>query len=170
MPIKVFKPILILLALMFFGFTGNPAWAQPKLKEESPLIWANKFGGFVNDKPDADSALFCLQKLAADKQFRSLLKEIIHDGFAQSFLETERDSEEEKKESLERRQLGIGLLSSILHDTSRVLRELTRPLYFLVQFRRQKIMNQNWLHSLTILSPPSLGPLIFTKTTRGVTD
>ncbi len=138
MQIKVFKPILILSTLIFFYLDHNPVWSQVKTKEESPLIWANKFGGFVSDKPNVDSALFCLQKVAASTQFPFLLKELIHDGFAQTFLESEYDSEQERNESFERRRLGIALLSSVMQDTSRVLRELVRPVYFLVQVQEAR--------------------------------
>ncbi len=79
------KWTLILLCL----FTAVSVRAQTSgPPRESPADYFNDFVNFTQEKTfDADSALYYARKLASNEKYAVLLNDLIHNSFAQAFIQ-----------------------------------------------------------------------------------
>lgn len=113
---------LITLLFPFFFFTANGQ--ETSLPQDNPIAYYNGFQNYRNN--NADSALFCLRKLAANSDYSSFVEELVHNFFAYSFRKT-REGKTKKQETAH------AILAAMLVDDNRDLRKAARPISYWVQ-------------------------------------
>ncbi len=93
------------------------------------IKYLNDFTDFRSDRPDADSAYYCLQKLAARTEYAEMLKRLLHQSFVQAFILSKEMDSSDKKIYQKRRHLADQILAKAMGDTSAVLLNALQPLY-----------------------------------------
>jgi len=114
------------------------------------INYFNNSQKFISFKPNADSAFFWIRKLASDKHYADLLTMFLHNSLAQAFIlqnpATTDTGDIENNEN--KRILCKNILSKIMSDTTRYLKEAVTPIYFWVKIQENK-NNLSELDSLT---------------------
>ena len=105
----------------------------PQQSRPSGVNYFNRFQYFVYTKPDLDSALSCIRKLASDCESASALRFLLHNSFAQQFIPTNLITTviADTIQSNNQRILCKEILSGMMSDTARLLLETARPIYLL---------------------------------------
>lgn len=94
-------------------------------QEQGRISYPNKFQQFVYSVKSEDSAVYYMRMMAAnEKMYGTVLTFLVHDSYAQAF---------NRKDDIEGRKYAKSILLKAYHDTSRVLTETLRPVYYLVQ-------------------------------------
>lgn len=123
-----------LAALLCTLFIIN-AHAQPKgLPTEGPSFYFNSFQKYKDDH--VDSALYYVNKLASDKSYASMLNDLIHNSFAQSFRRdmAKRYANGPKREAYLKRVANAHLiLKGLLASDNQELKDMAQPIYYWVQ-------------------------------------
>lgn len=127
---KHFTLAAILLSSFFFS-----ANAQPKnLPTEGPLFYFNSFQHYKDD--NADSAMYFIRKLAADKNNLPLLEDLLHQTFSQRLR---KDLGKNIKDSVRREStLKMAatariILAAMVAEKNRNLKKSIQPIYYWTQ-------------------------------------
>jgi thiol-disulfide isomerase/thioredoxin len=117
--------IIGLYSLLFFT-----AYSQDSgLTKENPFEYFNNFQKYRFETPNADSAFYFVKKLASNHKYIGFLRNLIHDSFAQEFLQR-KGSDASEMETIKRQQLlSNQVLAKIIADTTISLRQTIRPMY-----------------------------------------
>ena len=139
---------LILLVLILLTFTAN---AQDSSFQEG-LDAMNHFGRYSSgDRPNLDSALYCIRKVAMHPLLSSNSKDLLHEFFAQSFVPQEPDSSDtpEKIEDAKMsHRIRKEILARLAVDSLKMLSDAAQPILLLSQVQDSKD-NSNQLTLLT---------------------
>lgn len=93
------------------------------------VAYSNNFLKYLYDSPNADSAFYFVKKLAVDEKYASLLRDLLHDSFAQDFLQR-KDIDSGKIGNIKQQELlSNQILNKIVTDTTKLLQETVKPLY-----------------------------------------
>ena len=100
----------------------------------------NNSQNFIYNKPNADSAFFWIKKLASDKHYANLLTMFLHNSLAQAFISKNIPGTDTSEITNTKRQriLCKEILSKIMSDTTKLLKEAARPIYFWVKIEENK--------------------------------
>lgn len=93
----------------------------------APWAYFNNFQQFSEEQAGADSAVYYLTKLASNQQYAGMLSDLLHNSFAQAFLQ--KDSTNLSADSHKRRLLKEQILAKSLADTTLLLQQQLKPLY-----------------------------------------
>jgi thiol-disulfide isomerase/thioredoxin len=99
---------------------------------ESPSVYFNGFQKYTHEKHDVDSALYFAKKLTTNRAFKSLLTDLLHNSFAQSFSKPnfKKDSSSLRAKRWENDLIfNREVLRQMAIDTNSLLRETARPIY-----------------------------------------
>ncbi len=113
-------PLLFLFLALVISAQAQPG-GPPR---ESPSDYFNDFTDFTQDESyNADSALYYTRKLASNERFSFLLNELIHNSFAQAFIQYIETDPERAERAIRYKQL----LAMMAVDTNARLRETVDP-------------------------------------------
>lgn len=100
---------------------------------QSPNQYFNTFQDFYYTTPNVDSALYYVEKLASNEKWIFMLRDLVHNSFAQSFRPYYDEAGDTAKLNKYNRQLAFAkhLLTKMAFDTSLRLKETVWPLYLL---------------------------------------
>ena len=101
------------------------------IKNESPLEFFNNFQKFTGSNVNVDSAFFYVKKLASNKKFEVLLHTLLHNSFAQIFIDVNPKLETDPTKASARNEqilLSKAILSKIEADTTSLLKEVAGPI------------------------------------------
>ena len=122
---------LIITGLLFILVCETANSQANKNGNESPALYFNNFQKFTNNELNADSAFYYVKKLALNKQFEPILKNLLHNSFAQVFIERESEVEiDTNNVSIRNKRILLGkvILSKIEADTTYLLKEVAKPI------------------------------------------
>ena len=122
------KKVMLVLCIFLFYHAKAQVEGQSK---ENPGTYFNAFQNYLHNKPNKDSALYNAQKLASNSAYDFLLKELLHNSFAQEFRQKNENPTDTIKTNVSNQKLlfSKSLLLKMASDTSKVLQEAVRPLY-----------------------------------------
>lgn len=107
--------------------------------QTAPHNYFNDFQDFIYKKPNADSALLCLQEMARSKLYAANLGMYVHDVFAQNFnIDTSNHDAGYVKAATSQKNISLEILRRAMLDTNAFLRKTLRPLHLLVQVQEGK--------------------------------
>lgn len=140
---------LILAVLILAAFTAN---AQDSSFQEG-LDAMNNFGRYSSGaKPNLDSALYCIRKVAVHPKLSSDSKYLLHEGLAQSFVPQEPDSSDTPPERIEFEKISYRIRKEVVvrlaTDSLKILSDAAKPILLLTQIQDNKD-NVNQLKQLT---------------------
>jgi thiol-disulfide isomerase/thioredoxin len=127
---------MLLLSLVSFNFLS--AYSQnTSPPRESPSTYFNNFQTYVNEKPNLDSALYNVRKLAANPAFHTSATDLVHNSLAQDFTNYARSEEDEEKlaRRVKRRALASQIVTRMTQDSSAFLRQNAQPLFIYSQMQ-----------------------------------
>ena len=128
------------------------AHSQNKSQLKQAITCFNNSQNFIYNKPNADSAFFWIRKLASNNSYEDLLTHFLHDSFVQAFVPKNLASTDTGKidfaNSEKQRILSKEILSKIMSDTTKLLKQAARPIYFWVKIQE----NSNNLSELKRLT------------------
>lgn len=124
------KKLTLLLLCLSVAASAQTQSAGPP--QESPVDYFNDFANFTQEKSfDADSALYNARKLASNERYVVLLSDLIHNSFAQAFIQYPPDPdtspervEKRKRATIQHREL----LAMMVKDTNARLRAAVEPI------------------------------------------
>jgi thiol-disulfide isomerase/thioredoxin len=99
---------------------------------ESPSVYFNGFQKYTHEKHDVDSAIYFAKKLTTNRAFKSLLMDLLHNSFGQSFIKRsfEKDSSTLRAKKRENDLIfNREILRQMIADTNTLIRETVRPVY-----------------------------------------
>ncbi len=122
------KKLMVVLCILLFYHAKAQVQNQ---HHENPGTYFNAFQKHLYDKPNEDSALYCVQKLASNSRYAFLLKELLHNSFSQEFRQKNKESTDTSEINAFNQRLlfSKSLLLKMVSDTNRVLQEAARPIY-----------------------------------------
>jgi thiol-disulfide isomerase/thioredoxin len=130
------KLLLALTTLLAFSVKAQ----DPSIQEAYDAM--NNFGKYSSSlKPNPDSALYCIRKVARDPRFSSRPKDLLHEGFAQSFIQREPSSSDTPERIESDRinyQVKKQLLAKLATDSLKVLSDAAQPILLLTQIQDNK--------------------------------
>ena len=138
---------IIILVVIFFLSLTNANSQTLNIQEESPDVYFNNFQKFIGEKPDVDSAFFCIQKIASSNKYVLLLRMLLHDIFAQEFGYNSQSNLDTLKINTTNK-FSAKLLFRIMLDTTKLLLETAKPIYLLSRIQDAK-NNETELTALT---------------------
>ncbi|WP_221392910.1 hypothetical protein [Dyadobacter sp. NIV53] len=128
------KSIAYICMFLMPCFVAN---AQSNQKsEESPSDLFNNFQHFTTSRPNVDSAFYCASRLASNPKYVSLLRDLLHNAFAQRFKWPDKADSLDAALLQERkadRILGQKVLARIMQDTAGLLIETVHPIILLTE-------------------------------------
>ena len=133
---KMFKQVILFgLCILFLSQVHAQINNQQK---EPPTKYFNDFQKHLYDNKNADSAFLSLQKLASANVF--LLRDLLHNSFSQAFILRNLVNADSAaiNESKNHKILCEKILSKIMADTTKLLRQTAMPLYFLSKIQQSK--------------------------------
>lgn len=127
---------ILLTGFCFLFISG--VQAQMNDPEESPINYFNTSQRFIYEELNIDSAIFYIRKLASKPTYNNLLKDFIHNSFAQAFIQRTALSTDtaEANRSKVRSAYCIQVLQKIVSDTTQLLKETAKPLWLWVQVQQ----------------------------------
>lgn len=118
--------------------------AQGDEKSENPAEYFNKSQQFLYTTPNADSAFYFAKKLASNDKYAILLRNLLHESFAQGFIyRVTSDSN-----YIKNRLLSKEVLLKMVSDSNQLLVESVKPIYLWQTIQENK-NNLSVLDSLT---------------------
>lgn len=124
--VKIF--VLILMAIHL----STPKAISQAIPAGTPGSYYNQFNTFTQRNLNEASALFCIQKIAANKMAAPLLQDLIHNSYAQVVVSRPFSSGMDSAKVKERigiRDFNKILLIRIMEDTGKALTQTTNPLF-----------------------------------------
>ena len=136
-----------LLSLLVYGTIYSQT---QKVVDESPSLYFNNFQKFTNDEFNVDSAFYYVKKLALNKRFEPLLKDLLHNSFAQAFVKRNVEGESDVNKNIINKRILLSkeLLRKIETDTTYLLKEVSKPIISWTKIQD----NQNNIPLLTNLT------------------
>lgn len=143
---KTMRHLIISGLLLFFFCAANGQ--ENKNTQENPVNYFNSFQSYLNINLNVDSAFYFVKKLASSAKYATLLQLLIHDSFAQEFIEKEA-IDSSKIDSINQRIFFCNsILMAMVTDSTKLLSETARPLYLWAKIQDSK----NDLQALTNLT------------------
>lgn len=105
---------------------------------ESPILYFNNFQKFTHNELNADSAFFYIKKLASNKQFEPLLKDLLHNSFVQVFFSKDLEGEiDTNRLNIRNKRLLLSktILNIIKADTTSLLKEVAKPIILWIEIQ-----------------------------------
>ena len=96
---------LIITGLLSFLVCETANSQTQKVVGESPILYLNNFRKFTNNELNVDSAFYYVKKLALNKQFEQLLKDLLHDSFAQAFIKKNVEGESDANRNITNKKI-----------------------------------------------------------------
>jgi thiol-disulfide isomerase/thioredoxin len=129
---------LILAIFILSSITANAQ--DPSFQEGLDAM--NNFGRYSSGaKPNLDSALYCIRKVAVHPKLSSNSKSLLHEGFAQSFVPQEPDSSD-TPERIEYIKISYRIrkevLAKLATDSLKILSDAAKPILLLTQIQDNK--------------------------------
>lgn len=130
------KRSFTLVALLFPTFFFSAKAQLEGLPTEGPGFYFNGFQKYKDD--NVDSAMYFVRKLAGTKDYESLLEDLIHNSFAQSFLKSI-EKQIPQSDTVHRKMLmkmqatGRLLLPAMMADSNQYLKTTVLPIYYWTQ-------------------------------------
>ncbi|HEX4375196.1 MAG TPA: hypothetical protein VHZ50_17960 [Puia sp.] len=137
----------LIAGLLIFVLGNLNAQIEQSHESPSQYIYFNNFQTYTNEKPNADSAFYYAQKLASDEKYFPLLKNLIHDAFAQAFIHQEINNTDDVK-VVAYKTLAKEILAKMVSDTTTLLFQTIHPMYLWIQIQNNKT-NLSALTNLT---------------------
>ncbi|MEO6282025.1 MAG: TlpA disulfide reductase family protein [Dyadobacter sp.] len=109
---------------------------KPGLPKESPSNYYNNFQKFTNEKPDVDSAFYNIRKLASNAAYANQATDLIHNSFAQDFMEANEDDPSRLAMRVKRRLLATEILNKMIADTSATMKRHVQSLYIFTKIQK----------------------------------
>lgn len=123
----------LLVTACCFLFLCNATAQQNKQAQENPGVYFSDAQTYLNDSTNADAAFYCIQKLSV-KNYYPLLKELLHNVFTQSFIE----SKPGDTTTINNQLVGMAVLKKINADTNKLLLETIQPISMWVAAQNNK--------------------------------
>lgn len=128
---------LIMLGTLLFFFCSTKGQTEKNITE-TPISFINDFQNYLYINPNPDSAFYFVKKLASNRKYATLLQQLIHNSFAQEFLERE-PIDSSKIDSINQRKLFYKrVLTAMMTDTTELLSETVSPLFLWVTIQDKK--------------------------------
>lgn len=124
---------IVLSSLAFFIFLCCAQAQKPDLSKLSAGDYLNNFQRFTNKSPNVDLAFVNIQKLASNPAYEKLATVLIHNIFAQDFIQRPYQDEAEQEIWAKRRLLAKQILDKMVLDTSALINQQVQPLLILTK-------------------------------------
>jgi thiol-disulfide isomerase/thioredoxin len=124
---------IVLSNVIFFILLYSAQAQKPELQKMSAGDYYNNFQRFTNGSPNINEAFINVQKLASNPEYESLATSLIHNSFAQDFVQRQGEDEARKEIRVQRRLMARPILDKMLLDTSKLLKQQVQPLFFLIK-------------------------------------
>lgn len=121
-----------MLACFAFLFAEAQNTELPKLTAGD---YFNNFQRFTNKSPNVNAAFANVQQLACNPAYERLATELIHNSFAQDFIERHIEDKTELEMRTKRRLLATQILAKMISDTCVILRKQASPLFILTKIQ-----------------------------------
>jgi thiol-disulfide isomerase/thioredoxin len=131
------KLILLILSMLFYG----SVIAQfNKYAKESPGKYMKGFQEFTVKNPNADSAYYCIQKLNSREEYYRFFEMTMYSDLAQGLILKDLSKLDSMKviETTKKQVLYQQILGKIIADTSKILVEMTKPMFFLSKIQNSQ--------------------------------
>jgi thiol-disulfide isomerase/thioredoxin len=123
-----------ILLLIFTCLCVYPAQSQMSGRPSGGDYY-NNFQTYINDKPDVDSAFYYAKKLSAAPKYNLLFADLIHNSFAQDFINYEDNDPNRRAQRVKRKLLATQILDKMISDSSEVLRKSARPIWIFTKIQ-----------------------------------
>jgi len=124
---------IVLSSLAFFIFLCCARAQKPDLSKLSAGDYLNNFQRFTNKSPDVNLAFVNMQKLASNPAYEELATVLIHNIFAQDFIQRPYQDEAEQEMRAKRRLFAEQILDKMVLDTSALIKQQVQPLLLLTK-------------------------------------
>ncbi len=124
------------MAFCVLFFCNTNAQEDSFLKKE--IEYYNNFQDYTNNKPNADSAFYIAQILASDNRYINSLRDLLHNSFAQFFIERKTGNTISIDPANNKLLFHKELLMKMVSDTTKQLVETIKPLYLWVKIQDNK--------------------------------
>ncbi|NIJ54655.1 TlpA family protein disulfide reductase [Dyadobacter arcticus] len=124
------------IVLSSFGFFILLCCAQaqkPELPKLSAGDYFNNFQRFTNESPNINAAFINVQKLASNPEYEPTATFLIHNSFAQDFVQRSGEGEAPQEILAKRRWIARPILDKMLVDTSILVKQQVQPLFLLIK-------------------------------------
>jgi thiol-disulfide isomerase/thioredoxin len=124
---------IVLSSLGFFLLLCCAQAQKPELPKLSASDYFNNFQRFTNESPNINAAFANVQKLASNPEYEQSATFLIHNSFAQDFVQRPSDDEAQKVSRAKRRLISRPILDKMVLDTSVLLKQQIQPLFLLIK-------------------------------------
>ena len=104
--------------------------------------YANNFNKYLYSNPNSDSVVHYARKLALKKESFHLVRDLIHNSFAQEFRRKTITDPAKWKEAQKRKVFVETLLHKMYGDTTRALSETVQPIYRWTRIQENKNISE----------------------------